>query len=293
VNPSTPVASQASPVAQPGEALAVTRIEARTGFAALKLRELWDNRELVGFLVWRDIKVRYKQTALGATWAVLQPVLTMIVFSVFFGKLAKLDSDGVPYPIFSFAALLPWNLFAGGMTGAANSLVGNSALLKKVYLPRLAIPLGSVLAVFVDFAIAMCVLAVLMVCYHVTPTARIALVIPLVVVTMSISLGAGAWLAALNVKYRDVKYVLPFIVQLWMFSTPVAYSSSLIKSDLAKTVYSINPMVAVVDGFRYALVGTPPPSITTLITSASTALLMLLTGLFYFRQTERSFADVI
>ena len=283
---------EAGPVDQPGE-IRVVRLEARKGLASLGLRDLISNHELIQFLVWRDIKVRYKQTALGAAWAILQPVLTMVVFSMFFGRLAKLPSDGVPYPIFAFAALLPWNMFANGLTGSAGSLVASSALLKKVYLPRLAIPIAAVLAVVVDFAIAFLVLLCMMAAYRIAPTPAALLVIPFTLLAIVASLGAGIWLAALNVKYRDVKYVLPFLTQLWMFATPVAYSSSLIKNDAAKIVFALNPMVAVVDGFRYALLGAPAPGLATVATSTAMALVILAIGVTYFRQSERTFADVI
>jgi lipopolysaccharide transport system permease protein len=276
-----------------GPAEAVVRIEARHGLASLRLKELWQCRELVSFLVWRDVKVRYKQTALGAAWAIVQPVMTMVVFSVFFGKLAKLPSDGVPYPLFSFAAVLPWTMFATGMTGAAGSLINNTGLLKKVYLPRVAIPLAAVLAVVVDFAIAFCVLLCMSLVYGIVPGVHALLTIPFALLALVSALGAGVWLASLNVRYRDVKYVMPFLVQLWMFATPVAYSSSMISSSWARTVYAINPMVGVVDGFRYALLGTRPPEVAAVATSAAVAVVVLLTGLVYFRQTERTFADVI
>ena len=277
------------PSVQPG----LVRIEPRRGLHAFGIGELWQNRELVGFLVWRDIKVRYKQTALGAAWAVLQPTMTMIVFSIFFGRLAKMPSDGVPYPIFSYAALLPWNLFAAGFSGAAASLVANTALLRKVYLPRLAIPLGAVLAVFVDFLIAFVVLLAMMAWYRIAPTWHVVLVVPLTALTLIIALGSGVWLSALNVRYRDVKYVLPFLVQIWLFVTPVAYSSSLITRPWLRTVYAVNPMVVVVDGFRYALLGTPAPSVATLLVSTTTSLVVLVVGVIYFRRAERTFADVI
>jgi len=269
------------------------RIEPRRGLAALKLRELWDCRELVSFLAWRDIKVRYKQTALGAAWAIVQPVMTMVVFSVFFGRLAKLPSDGVPYPLFSFAAVIPWTMFASGMSGAAGSLIGNVGLLKKVYLPRLAIPLAAVFAVVVDFCVAFGVLLLMTFWYGIIPGPEVLLIIPLALLAIVAALGAGIWLAALNVRYRDVKYILPFLVQLWMFATPVAYSSSMIKSSAAHTVYAINPMVGVVDGFRYALLGARAPELATLATSTAVAIVILLTGILYFRQTERTFADVV
>jgi lipopolysaccharide transport system permease protein len=259
----------------------------------LRLQELFENHELVRFLVWRDVKVRYKQTALGAAWAILQPLLTMVVFSVFFGKLAKLPTDGIPYPLFSFAALLPWNMFSTGLSGSASSLVSSSALLKKVYLPRLAIPVSAVIGCVLDFMIAFAVLLVMMAAYRFAPSPASLLVVPFALLAIMTALGSGILLAALNVKYRDIKYVLPFLVQLWMFATPVAYSSSMIKNELARTLYAINPMVAVVDGFRYALLGAPAPSAATILISTGTAFLMLIVGLTYFRQSERTFADVI
>lgn len=271
----------------------LVRIEPRRGLAAFRLRELWEGRELIWFLVWRDIKVRYKQTALGAAWAVIQPLMTMVVFSVFFGRLAKLPSDGIPYPLFSFAAVLPWNMFANGLTGAAGSLIGNQALLKKVYLQRMAIPLAAVLGVLIDFLVAFLVLLCMMTGYRYAPTAYMFLIIPFTLLGIVTALGVGTLLAALNVKYRDVKYVLPFLVQLWMFATPIAYSSTMIKHASIKTIYAINPMVAVVDGFRWALLGAPAPAVATVITSSATAIVMLIAGIIYFRQTERTFADVV
>ena len=273
--------------------LAVLRIEPRRGLASLRLRELWDARELVSFLAWRDIKVRYKQTALGAAWAIVQPVMTMIVFSVFFGKLAHLPTDGVPYQLFSFAAVIPWTMFATGLSGAAGSLIGNTGLLKKVYLPRLSIPLAAVIGPVVDFAVAFVVLLGMTFWYGIIPGPQIVLIVPLTLLAVLAALGSGIWLAALNVRYRDVKYVLPFLVQLWMFATPVAYSSSMIKSSAAHAVYAINPMVGVVDGFRYALLGARAPELGTLAISTGVALVIFLTGILYFRQTERTFADVI
>ncbi len=271
----------------------LVRIEPHRGWVSLKLGELWTARELVMFLVWRDIKVRYKQTALGAAWAVLQPIMTMVVFSIFFGKLAKLPSDGVPYPVFTFAALLPWNMFATGLTNASASLVGNTSLLKKVYVARLAIPVSAVLGCVVDFAIALVVLFVLMAGYGIAPSIEVIYVVPLALLALATALGTGIWLAALNVRYRDVKYVVSYLVQLWMFATPIAYSSSLITKPWLHTVFAINPMVGVVDGFRWALLGTAAPRALPLLTSIGVSLLMLLSGIIYFRNTERTFADVL
>jgi lipopolysaccharide transport system permease protein len=268
------------------------RIEPSRGFVSLKLAELWAARELVYFLVWRDVKVRYKQTALGIAWAVIQPVMTMVVFSVFFGKLAKLTSDGLPYPIFAFAALVPWTLFSNGLTQGTNSLVGSANLIKKVYFPRLVIPLATVLAGVVDFAVALGVLFLLMLFYGVTPTINSLWLPAFFVLTLVASLGVSLWLSALNVEYRDVKYVIPFLSQIWMFATPIAYSSSLL-SEPWRTLYGLNPMVGVVEGFRWALLGTDTrPGVMILVSSLAT-LTFLVTGAFYFRRMERTFADVV
>src|SRR5438105_538553 len=225
-----------------------------SGFLKLNLRDLWEYRELLGFLAWRDIKVRYKQTALGAAWAILQPVMTMMVFSIFFGRLAKVPSDGIPYPVFAYAALLPWQLFAFALSESANSLVASQNLIKKVYFPRLVIPIASVLAGLVDFAIAFVVLIGLMAYYGIRPTAAVA-ALPLFILFAVVSaLSVGLWLSALNVQYRDVRYVIPFLTQFWMFVTPVAYPSSLVPEKW-RTLFGLNPMSGVVEGFRLALLG--------------------------------------
>jgi lipopolysaccharide transport system permease protein len=269
-----------------------TRIEPSNGFVPLKLGEVWAYRELLYFLIWRDVKVRYKQTALGVAWAVIQPVMTMVVFSVFFGKLAKLASDGVPYPIFAFAALVPWTLFSNGLTQGTNSLVGNSNLIKKVYFPRLIIPTATVLAGVVDFAIAFAVLLILMVVYGITPTWNIIWLPAFMSLALITSLGVGLWLSALNVEYRDVKYIIPFLSQVWLFATPIAYSSSLLDEPL-RTFYGINPMVGVVEGFRWALLGTNTQPGYMILVSTLAAVLTLISGAFYFRRMEKTFADVV
>lgn len=267
-------------------------IEPKSGFVPLKIGELWEYRELLYFLVWRDIKVRYKQTALGAAWAIIQPLMTMIVFSIFFGKLGKLSSDGVPYPIFTFAALVPWTLFSNGLTQAANSLVGSSNLIKKVYFPRLIIPVASILAGVVDFALALVVLLILMAFYGITPTINIIFLPLFLALTIIAALSVSLWLSALNVEYRDVKYVIPFLSQIWLFATPIAYSGNLL-SEPWRTIYGLNPMVGVVEGFRWSLLGTnTPPGLTT-VASTAACLLLLVTGAFYFRRMEKTFADVI
>jgi lipopolysaccharide transport system permease protein len=268
------------------------RIEPSRGWVSLRLKDLWEYRELLYFFVWRDIKVRYKQTALGAAWAVIQPVFTMLIFSIFFGKLAKVPSDGIPYPIFSYAALLPWNFFAQGLSQSADSLVGNGNLIKKVYFPRLAMPLGTIFSGLVDFSISFCVLLLLMVHYRVHPNANIIWLPLLLLLAFVTALGAGLWLSSLNVRFRDVKYAVPFITQFWMFATPIAYPSSLLHNEW-RAVYALNPMVGVVEGFRWALVGAKTAPGPMLAISTLAALAVLVSGAFYFRRMERSFADVV
>ncbi len=270
----------------------VTWIHASKGWSIPDLRELWRYRELLYFLVWRDVKVRYKQTALGAAWAVLQPFATMLVFSLFFGRLAGMPSDGVPYPVFAFAALVPWTFFANGLAMSTQSLVLSQNLLKKVYFPRLAIPLAAVLAGLVDFALALAVLAGMLAFYGIAPGAEALWIAPLLLLALATSLGVGLWLSALNVRYRDVGYVVPFLVQLWLFATPIAYPSSLL-AEPWRTVYGINPMVGVVEGFRWALLGTGPAPGGTLAVSSLAAAALLAGGAFYFRRLERTFADVV
>ncbi len=272
--------------------LPITRVEPPSGWAQLQLGEAFAYRELAAFLVWRDIKVRYKQTALGVAWAVIQPVMTMTLFTIVFGRLAQLPSDGVPYPLFTFAALLPWQLFAGSLSGAANSLVGSAGLLTKVYFPRLIVPLAAALATLVDFFVSLVVLAVLMIYYQRVPSAAI-LTLPLfLALALVTSLGVGLWFAALNVRYRDVQYVLPFIVQLWLFASPVAYSASLIHSPIGRAIYGLNPMAGVIQGFRWALLGAPAPGLL-IWPSVGVAIALLVSGLFVFKRLEETFADVI
>ena len=272
--------------------LPVLRIKPSKGWVSLKLGELWQYRELLYFLIWRDIKVRYKQTALGAAWAIIQPVMTMVVFSLFFGKLGKIPSDGVPYPIFSFAALVPWTFFSNGLTQSSNSLVGSSNLITKVYFPRLAIPMGTVLSGLLDFMLAFIVLLAMMLYYGITPTLNtlwLPLFLLLAVVT---SLGVGLWLSALNVEYRDVRYVVPFLTQFWMLATPIAYPSSLLHEPW-RTIYGLNPMVGVVEGFRWALLGTRMAPGPIIAASSLAAVVILVSGAFYFRRMEKTFADVV
>lgn len=267
-------------------------IEPSKGWVSLRLKELWEYRELLYFLIWRDIKVRYKQTALGAAWAIIQPFMTMVVFSLFFGRLAGIPSDGVPYPVFAYAALLPWLLFSNALTQSGNSLVGSQSLITKVYFPRLVIPIASVLAGVVDFAIAFIVLLGLMLFYGIVPTAAIVTLPLFILLALVSALSVGLWLSALNVMYRDVRYTLPFLTQFWLFATPIAYSSSLIPEQW-RALYGLNPMAGVVEGFRWALLGTDDPSWTLMIASAIVVVVLLVGGLFYFRRMEKVFADVV
>lgn len=285
---------EAPPIAvtAPSPDYSVYRIEPSRGWVALKLGEVWAYRELLYFLVWRDIKVRYKQTLLGAAWAIIQPFFTMLVFSLFFGRLAKVPSDGIPYPIFSFAALVPWSFFVHGLTEASNSLVGNANLLKKVYFPRLAVPIATVLAGGVDFIFAFGVLLVLMGYYHVVPGANVVWLPLFLLLAMVTALAVGLWLSALNVEYRDVRFVVPFIAQFWLFATPIAYPSTLLEEPW-RTLYGINPMVGVVEGFRWALLGVDTGPGPMIVVSSVVALVLLVAGAFYFRRMEKSFADVI
>ena len=263
-----------------------------SGWTSLKLNELWEYRELVYFLTWRDIKVRYKQTVLGAGWAIIQPFMTMVVFSLFFGSLAKIPSDGIPYPVFSFTALVPWTFFSNGLSQASNSLVGNANLMQKVYFPRLAAPLAAVLAGFVDFVLASIVLLGIMFFYGIVPTANIIWLPFFLILVVITSLGVSLWLSAMQVQFRDVRYLVPFLTQLWLFATPVAYPSSLL-SEPWRTLYGINPMTGVIEGFRWALLGTNTAPGPIIIISSLVALALLVSGAFYFRKMERTFADVI
>ncbi len=280
---------RAEPLRKPPRPTSI--IDASTDRKGLGLSELWGAKELLYFLTWRDVKVRYKQTVLGASWAILQPLLTMVVFTLFFGRLAKVPSDGLPYPIFSFAALLPWTYFAQSLAQSSNSLVGSSNLLKKIYFPRLVIPVSSVLSGLVDFATAFLVLIAMMVYYRVGVTASI-LMVPLFLALATITaLGVGLWLSALNVKYRDVRYTIPFLTQIWLFATPVAYPSSMLHEPW-RTLFGLNPMAGVVEGFRWAILGSSPPG-AMIWTSIAVSAIVLYSGLTYFRRVERSFADVV
>ena len=267
-------------------------IAAETGRPKLNLKELFEYRELFYFLVWRDIKVRYKQTALGAAWAILQPFLTMVVFSLFFGRLAGIPSEGVPYPIFSYAGLVPWSFFANGLSQSASSLVGSANLITKVYFPRLVIPISTVLSGVVDFALAFIVLLVMMFFFGIVPTKNVVFLPIFLLLAFITSLGTGFWFSALNVKYRDVRYIVPFLIQIWLFATPIAYPSNLVPEQW-RWLYSLNPMVAVVEGFRWALLDTTTSLNLMVIVSSAAALVLFITGAFYFRRMEETFADVV
>jgi len=262
------------------------------GWISLNLAELWEYRELLYFLTWRDIKVKYKQTVLGAAWAIIQPFFTMVVFSVFFGKLAKMPSDGIPYPIFAYSALVPWTFFASGLNNSSNSLVGSANLIKKVYFPRLVVPISSIISSVVDFVLAFTVLLGMMVFFGIFPTVNIVWLPFLLLLAFITALGVGLWLSALNVQFRDVRYTVPFLTQFWLFASPIAYPSSLL-SEPWRTLYGINPMVGVVEGFRWALLGTDTAPGPIVIVSSVVALTLLIGGVFYFRRMEKTFADVV
>ncbi|MGZ6315789.1 MAG: ABC transporter permease [Anaerolineales bacterium] len=267
-------------------------IQPASGWVALDLRDLWRYRELLLFFTWRDIKVRYKQTALGAAWAILQPLLTMVIFSVIFGQVAKLPSDGIPYPVFTFTALLPWQLFAFALANSSNSLVLNQNLVSKVYFPRLVIPIAALLPGLVDFGISFVVLLGMMAYYHIALSLRIVVLPLLLLLALATATGIGLWLSALNVKYRDVRYAVPFLTTFWQYATPIAYSSTLIP-ERWRLLYGLNPMTGVVEGFRWALLGKGEDTGLMIWLSTLMVVAMLVGGLYYFRRMEDSFADII
>ncbi len=271
----------------------LTVIQPSRGWAWIDLRELWRYRELVYFLIWRDVKVRYKQTLLGAAWAILRPFLSMVIFTVVFAGLANLDTDGAPPPVFYFSGLLPWMLFQDGVVKAGNSLVTGSSLITKVYFPRIAIPLASVLSGVVDFALAFLVLIGMMIYYGVRPTDAVWTLPLFLLLALVTSLGVGLWLSALNVQYRDVGYVTPFLLQAWMFASPVVYSATLIPEGWARIAYGLNPMAGVVQGFRWAILGVGEPPSGLIILSILVAIFLLISGMLYFKRMERTFADVV
>ena len=273
-------------------------IEPSKGWVPVRLRDLWEYRDLLYFLVWRDVKVRYKQTVLGAAWAILQPTLTMVVFTIFFGGIAGISSDGLPYPIFSYAALLPWTFFAQGLSQSSNSLVGSQNLITKVYFPRLIIPLAAVLSGVVDFFLAFLVLLAMMAFYGIWPGLAVIWLPLFLALAFATALGVGLWMSALNVEYRDVRYVVPFLVQIWLFITPVIYPTSAVTDRLQSIglptwLYGLNPMVGVVEGFRWALLGVGSRPGPLILASAAVTALITVSGAFYFRRMEQTFADVV
>jgi len=290
-----PISQQAGPAvdsALPSGEIPVIVIHPSRGLVSLKLRDLWEYRELLYFLTWRDIKVRYKQTVIGIGWAVIQPFFTMIVFSIFFGYLAKIPSDGIPYPVFAYCGLLPWQLFSHALTESGNSLVANQHLITKVYFPRLVIPISAVLGGLVDFGISSVVLLAMMFYYGIVPTAAV-LTLPLfLILAVASALAVGLWLSALNVQYRDVRFLITFLTQFWLFATPVAYPSSLVPEGW-RTLYGINPMAGVVEGFRWALLGKTGGLGPLVIVSVFVVSALLVGGLVYFRRMEKTFADVV
>ena len=278
--------------------LPIVRIQPSRGWISLKLGDVWAHRELLYFLIWRDVKVRYKQTALGAAWAVIQPLTTMLVFTIFFGGLAKVGSDGLPYPIFSYTGLLPWTFFAQGLSQSSNSLVGSSNLIKKIYFPRLIVPISSVLGGIVDFAVAFVVLIGMMAYYRIWPSLAVVALPLLLLLATTCVLGVGMWLSALNVEYRDFRYIVPFLVQIWLFVTPVIYPASRVEDKLRSMglptwLYGLNPMAGVVQGFRWALLGRIPFPAEALTESAVISILLLVSGAFFFKRMERTFADIV
>jgi lipopolysaccharide transport system permease protein len=273
-------------------------IEPSSGWIPIRLRDLWAYRDLLYFLIWRDVKVRYKQTLLGAAWAILQPVMTMVVFTIFFGGLARISSEGLPYPIFSYSGLLPWTFFAQGLSQASNSLVGSQNLISKVYFPRLIIPLATVTAGVVDFLLAFLVLLAMMAYYGIWPGFAIIWLPLLLGLAFATALGVGMWMSALNVQYRDVRYVVPFLVQIWLFVTPVIYPASTVTARLESFglpgwVFGLNPMTGVVEGFRWALLGVDSAPGPLILASSAVTAILLATGAVYFRRMERTFADVV
>ena len=271
----------------------ITHIQPTHGWSGLNLGELWRYRELVYFLIWRDLKVRYKQTLLGASWAILKPFLSMVIFSLVFGQLAGLPTDEAPAPLFYYAGLLPWVFFQDGINKASASLVAGRNLITKIYFPRLAMPLSSVVAGLVDFGLAFLVLIGMLVFYQFPPTTAFWTLPLFLLLALVTSLGTSLWLAALNVAYRDIGYVTPFLVQAWLYASPVVYSATMITDKTLQVLYGLNPMAGVVQGFRWAIIGTGQPDPQSLLVSVIVALLLLISGIFYFRRMERTFADVV
>ncbi len=276
----------------PFKQIPVTYLRPSKGWLSVDFKELWRYRELIFFLTWRDIKVRYKQAVLGIAWAILQPLLTMLIFTVVFGILLDTPSQDLPYPLFSLSALLPWQLFASALQRSSVSLVGNANLITKVYFPRLAIPIASVFAALVDFGVSFLVLLGAMAYYRFWPGWNILWLLPIVVLVLLTALSVGLWLSALNVQYRDIQHMVPFIIQVWMYASPIVYPIEIIPEGIWRVLYGLNPMVGVIQGFRWALLDGEPPDMTMLI-SVVVVLLLLVTGLYYFRRMEKTFADIV
>jgi lipopolysaccharide transport system permease protein len=272
--------------------LPVIRIVPSTSWLALRLRELWEYRELLYFFVWRDVKVRYKQTAIGAAWSIIQPLLTMITFTLVFDKFAKIPSDGLPYPVFSYAALLPWNYFAKCLNASIGSVVGNANLITKVYFPRLLLPISATLSGIIDFAISFIFLLVMMAWYGIVPTWGTLLLPCFILLTILTALSVGLWLAVLNVRFRDVGQATAFFIQIWLFASPVAYPVSVVPEKW-RALYSLNPMVGVIEGFRWALLGKQMPETTPIAIGIAVALLLLVGGIVFFKRMEKTFADIV
>ncbi|WP_440950021.1 ABC transporter permease [Methanosphaerula subterraneus] len=257
----------------------------------IDFQEIWAYRELLYFFTWRDVKIRYKQTGLGFAWAVIQPLFTMLIFSLIFGAFAKIPSDGIPYPLFSYAALLPWTLFAEGMTRSTNSMVANAPIMTKVYFPRLLMPISGIMSPLVDFCIAFSILIAMMFYYGFVPTVNVIFLPAFLLLAIATSLGVGLWLSALNVQYRDFQYTVPFLIQIWMYASPVVYPASMLPEKF-RVLYGLNPMAGVIEGFRWALLGTTPPSAMILV-SVGVVVVVLVSGLFYFKKMEQYFADLV
>jgi lipopolysaccharide transport system permease protein len=274
-----------------GEREPTIKIRPPKKWVPFNFSELWQYHELLYFFTWRDVKIRYKQTALGFLWAIIQPLFLMVVFTLFFGNLANVPSEGIPYPLFSFAALLPWTLFAEGLTRSTTSMVTNANIMTKVYFPRLIMPMSGILSPLVDFAIAFVILIIMMAYYGFVPTLAIVFLPAFILLAVMTSLAVGLWLSALNVKYRDFQYTIPFLIQLWLFASPVVYPASMLPESW-QFIYALNPMVGVIEGFRWALLGTNPPGGMILV-STSVVILLLVGGLFYFKRMEQYFADVV
>jgi lipopolysaccharide transport system permease protein len=277
---------------QQGKQSPIIYLRPSKGWLSIDFKELWRYRELIFFLTWRDIKVRYKQAVLGISWAVLQPLLTTLIFTVIFGILLKTPSQDLPYPLFSMSALLPWQLFSTALQRSSVSLVGNANLLTKIYFPRLAIPLSSVFAALVDFAVSFAVLLLVMAYYQYWPGWNILWLFPIVMLALLTALSVGLWLSALNVQYRDIQHMVPFLIQVWMYASPIVYPIETIPEGIWRSLYGLNPMVGVIQGFRWALLGGTPPDITMLI-SILVVVVLLISGLYYFRRMEKTFADVV